>query len=174
LLTNPVSRTPPIRWGSYFVEALTDELERGALELMARIDELGGAARAIETGFLHEEIARSAYAHQMRVESGETTIVGVNRFTDAGEAPAVPRPDYGRLESGQITRLVERRKARDAVVLASTLADVRSRARTYRDDAETVNRPSLMPAIIDAVRARATVGEVAEALGEEWGAFVPA
>jgi len=160
--------------GSYFVEALTDDLERGALALMARIDELGGAARAIENGFLHEEIARSAYAHQMRVESGETTIVGVNRFTDAEEAPVVPRPDYGRLESDQIARLSERRTARDGATLSSALADVRNRARTYRDDAETVVRLSLMPAIIDAARARATVGEVAEALGQEWGAFEPA
>jgi methylmalonyl-CoA mutase N-terminal domain/subunit len=159
--------------GSYFVEWLTDELERGALSLMKRIEELGGAARAIETGFLHDEIARSAYAHQMRVESGESTIVGVNRFTDAGEAPTMPRPDYGRLESDQVARLSERRQRRDALGLSGALAKVRETARTYRDDAESVSRRSLMPTIIDAVRARATVGEVADVLREEWGAFVP-
>jgi len=159
--------------GSYFVEWLTDELERGALSLMKRIEELGGAARAIETGFLHDEITRSAYAHQRRVESGESTIVGVNRFTDAGEAPTMPRPDYGRLESDQVARLSERRQRRDALGLSGALAKVRETARTYRDDAESVSRPSLMPTIIDAVRARATVGEVADVLREEWGAFVP-
>ena len=160
--------------GSYFVESLTDELERGAMVLMARIEELGGAAKAIEAGFLHEEIARSAYAHQMRVESGETTIVGVNRFTDDGQVPDVPRPDFSRLEKDQVTRLAERRAKREAGGLASALAEVRDTATTYRDDANARERASLMPAIISAVRARATVGEVADVLREEWGAFVPA
>jgi methylmalonyl-CoA mutase N-terminal domain/subunit len=160
--------------GSYFVEWLTDELERGANQLMSRIEELGGAARAIESGFLHDEIGRSAYAHQMRVESGETTIVGVNRFTDSADEVRVPRPDYGRLESDQIARLAERRQARDAAPVTSALETVRRIARTYRDDANGAGRPSLMPAIIDAVRARATVGEVADILRKEWGAFTPA
>jgi len=160
--------------GSYFVESLTDELERGAMVLMGRIEELGGAAKAIEAGFLHEEIARSAYAHQMRVESGETTIVGVNRYTDDSEVPDVPRPEFSRLEKDQVTRLAERREKRDAGGVGSALAEVRGTARTYRDDANARERASLMPAIISAVRARATVGEVADVLREEWGAFVPA
>jgi methylmalonyl-CoA mutase N-terminal domain/subunit len=160
--------------GSYFVEWLTDELETRATALMARIEELGGAARAIETGFLHDEIARSAYAYQLRVESGETTIVGVNRFADAGEEVTIPRPDYGRLEADQVARLGARRQARDAGGVRDSLAAVRDTAATYRDDAEPGIRRSLMPAIIDAVRARATVGEIADTLREEWGAFVPA
>jgi methylmalonyl-CoA mutase N-terminal domain/subunit len=159
--------------GSYFVEWLTDELERRAVVLMERIEELGGAARAIETGFLHDEIARSAYAHQMRVESGETTIVGVNRFADPEAQVDVPRPDYGRLESDQVARLSQRRQAREAAAVTKALNNVRTIATTYRDDADS-ERPSLMPAIIDAVRARATVGEIAEGLRAEWGAFVPA
>jgi methylmalonyl-CoA mutase, N-terminal domain len=160
--------------GSYFVEWLTDELERGATALMSHIDELGGAARAIESGFLHDEIARSAYAHQMRVESGETTIVGVNRFADTAEEVNVPRPDYGRLESDQIGRLTERRQARDASKVGSALDSVRSCANDYRDDAKAAERPSLMPAIIDAVRVRASVGEIADSLRQEWGAYAPA
>jgi methylmalonyl-CoA mutase, N-terminal domain len=160
--------------GSYYVEWLTDELEKRATALMERIDELGGAARAIESGFLHDEIARSAYAHQLRVESGETTIVGVNRFADAGEEVMVPRPDYGRLEADQIARLSVRRQARDATSLTESLEVVRDAASGYRDDAQPGLRRSLMPAIIDAVRKRATVGEIADALREEWGAFVPA
>ena len=160
--------------GSYYVEWLTDELEKRATALMSRIDELGGAARAIESGFLHDEIARSAYAHQLRVESGETTIVGVNRFADAGEGVTVPRPDYGRLEADQVARLAARRQARDANNVRDSLAAVRDTASTYRDDATSGLRRSLMPVIIDAVRSRATVGEIADTLREEWGAFVPA
>ncbi|HEX6315497.1 MAG TPA: methylmalonyl-CoA mutase family protein [Gemmatimonadaceae bacterium] len=160
--------------GSYFVEWLTDELERQAVALMQRIEEQGGAARAIESGFLHDEIARSAYAHQLRVESGETTIVGVNRFSDAGQDVDVPRPDYGRLETEQVERLTARRQARDAKSVNAALDTVGSLARAYRDGATDTERPSLMPAIIEAVRARATVGEIAEALRAQWGAFVPA
>lgn len=160
--------------GSYFVERLTDELERGALILMDRIEELGGAARAIESGFLHDEIGRSAYAHQMRVESGETTIVGVNRFADSSESIPVHRPDYGQLEQEQILRLAQRRATRDAASLARTMQELRSRAAAYRDDAEVPSLPSLMPVIIDAVRTRATVGEIANIFREVWGSFVPA
>ena len=160
--------------GSYYVEWLTDELEKRASALMSRIEELGGAARAIESGFLHDEIARSAYAHQLRVESGETTIVGVNRFADAGEEVTIPRPDYGRLEADQVARLTARRQARDASTVGDSLAAVRDTASTYRDDSTPGLRRSLMPVIIDAVRTRATVGEIADMLREEWGAFVPA
>jgi len=160
--------------GSFFVEWLTNELETRALELMKRIEELGGAAKAIESGFLHDEIGRSAYAHQMRVESGETTIVGVNRFADAAEPPDVPRPDYSRLEADQVARLGTRKAGRNSTALNDSLTNVRETARAYRDDAEGDERPSLMPAIISAVRARASVGEIADVLREEWGAFVPA
>jgi methylmalonyl-CoA mutase N-terminal domain/subunit len=160
--------------GSYFVEWLTDELDRGASDLMARIEELGGAAKAIETGFLHDEIARSAYAHQMRVESGEATIVGVNRFTDGDEPPEITRPDYTQLEAEQQARLLDRKKTRNAGDVGESLARVRELANAYRDDASSTSRPPMMPAIIDAVRARASVGEVADVLQKEWGAFAPA
>ena len=98
----------------------------------------------------------------------------MNRFADADEAPDVPRPDYSRLEADQVARLAARRANRDAAAVAESLASVRETARTYRDDAEAGDRPSLMPAIIDAVRARASVGEIADTLREEWGAFVSA
>src|SRR6476659_9591794 len=84
--------------GSYYVEALTDEIENRARELIARSDELGGAESAIAEGFFQEEIGRSAYEHQMRVESGATTVVGVNKFTDGGEIPVIPAPDFSMLE----------------------------------------------------------------------------
>jgi methylmalonyl-CoA mutase N-terminal domain/subunit len=109
------------------------------------------------------------------VESGETTIVGVNRFADDEPTPEISRPDYRKLESEQVARLVERRNGRDAKAVEHGLASVRSIARTYGDNAKAgASRQALMPAIIDAVRARASVGEIADVLRQEWGAFVPA
>src|SRR3954468_6816304 len=80
--------------GSYYVESLTNELETRAHELLAKVDKLGGSARAIAAGYFQEEIARSAYEHQMRIERGESVIVGVNKFSDGTEPPVVPTPDY--------------------------------------------------------------------------------
>ena len=78
--------------GSWYVEQLTDEIERRALELLTRVDELGGAAEAIRAGFFQEEIGRSAYEYQLRVEAGETVVVGVNRFGDGQDPPIIPLP----------------------------------------------------------------------------------
>src|SRR5450756_1888568 len=87
--------------GSYYVESLTDELERRALELLARVEELGGSASAIEAGFLQDEIAKSAYAYQLAIEAGEIVIVGVNKFADGAESLDIPTPNYSRLEAEQ-------------------------------------------------------------------------
>ena len=151
--------------GSYYVEALTSELERRAADLVERIDELGGSAAAISAGFFQEEIARSAYEFQMRVESGVTTIVGVNRFTGGSEPPSVPAPDYSGLERAQVAALGAVRAARDPRRVAATLDAVRAAARS--------DHRSLIPAIIDAVRARSTVGEISAALAAEWGRHRP-
>jgi methylmalonyl-CoA mutase N-terminal domain/subunit len=159
--------------GSYYVEALTDELERRAVALISRVDELGGSARAIEAGFFQEEIARSAYEHQLRVESGETVVVGVNRFTDGGEAPAIPTPDFTALELDQVRRLARLRSSRDEKALVTALSALREVAVAYRDDATDASRPPLVPRIIDAVRARATVGEISDCLQGEWGEYRP-
>jgi methylmalonyl-CoA mutase N-terminal domain/subunit len=159
--------------GSYYVEALTDELERQASALIARVDALGGSARAIEAGFFQEEIARSAYEHQLRVESGETVVVGVNRFVDGGEAPAIPTPDFTALELDQVRRLARLRSSRDEKALVMALSALRDVAAAFRDDAATVHRPPLVPRIIDAVRARATVGEISDCLQGEWGEYRP-
>ena len=86
--------------GSYYVEALTDELERRALELLVRVEELGGSAKAIEAGFFQEEIGRSAYAFQLAVERGDRVIVGLNKFADENDAPAIPSPNYATLRGG--------------------------------------------------------------------------
>jgi len=153
--------------GSYYVENLTTELEHRALELIDRVDELGGSEKAIAAGFFQEEIARSAYEHQLRVEAGETVIVGVNRFADQEGSPSIPAPDYSALERAQVKSVKAVRKKRDASQVSRALGALK--------DASAASPPDkhLMPLVIDAVRARATVGEISGALAENWGYFRP-
>jgi len=153
--------------GSYYVENLTTELEHRALELIDRVDELGGSEKAIAAGFFQEEIARSAYEHQLRVEAGETVIVGVNRFADQEESPSIPAPDYSALEKAQVKSVKAVRKKRDASQVSRALGALK--------DASAASPPDkhLMPLVIDAVRARATVGEISGTLAENWGYFRP-
>jgi methylmalonyl-CoA mutase, N-terminal domain len=159
--------------GSYYVEHLTDELEARAMELLARIDALGGAARAISESFFQEEIARSAYEFQMQVERGERVIVGVNKFADAEPPPVIPAPDYSTLEREQASRLRGVRAARDQPRVAAALAALSVAARAYAEGGIADKQP-LMPLIIDAVRARASVGEISDGLRAEWGEYRPA
>jgi methylmalonyl-CoA mutase N-terminal domain/subunit len=158
--------------GSYYVEHLTNALERDALELLARVDALGGAAKAITASFFQEEIARSAYEYQMRVEHGETIIVGVNKFGDGAEPPVIPTPDFSALERAQVERVRTVRGGRDAPRVAAALASLRESARPYAEPS-SAPRPPLMELIIEAVRARASVGEIADALRDEWGVYAP-
>jgi methylmalonyl-CoA mutase N-terminal domain/subunit len=158
--------------GSYYVEQLTNTLERDATELLGRVDALGGAERAIAAGFMQEEIARSAYEQQMRVERGETVIVGVNRFSDGEEPPSIPTPDYSALERGQVERVRSVRTKRDADAVKRALAALRDESRAYASAA--ADRSPLMAPIIEAVRARATVGEIADALRTSWSEYRPA
>jgi methylmalonyl-CoA mutase, N-terminal domain len=159
--------------GSYYVEALTSELEQRAMELLARVDDLGGAAKAIAASFFQEEIARSAYDHQMRVERGDTVIVGVNRFTDDSAVPEVPTPDFSRLEKEQVGRLRAGKAKRNATQLTAALEKLGKSADrfTIRGD---VRGAQLLPAILEAVRARASVGEIANVLKSRWGVYRPA
>jgi len=166
--------------GSYYVEQLTSTLEAQALELLARVDELGGAARAIEAGFFQEEIARSAYEHQLRVERGETVIVGVNRFDDGRDPPTFPSPDYSALERDQVARLAAVKASRDGAQVQGALRALGEGARAYGvgagnapERALASERPHLLPLIIEAVRARASVGEIADTLRECWGTYTP-
>ena len=158
--------------GSYYVEHLTNALADQAMELLARVDALGGAAKAIEASFFQEEIARSAYEYQLSVERGDTVIVGVNKFTDDEPVPPIPTPDYSALERGQIERLRAARAARDDARVRASLRALRETARAYAKPSESA--PPLMETIIDAVRARASVGEIADVLREEWGTYRPA
>jgi methylmalonyl-CoA mutase, N-terminal domain len=146
--------------GSHFVEALTDRLEADALALIRRVDGLGGAAMAIP--FFQDEIHRVAYAHQRAIEANELGVVGVNRYRTEEPATAMRRPAYAELEAQQARRLAELRARRDAAAVDRAVERVRAAARSA---------DNLMPALVDAVRAMATLGEISYALRGEWGEF---
>src|SRR3954466_3373408 len=151
--------------GSYYVESLTDAIEAGARALIQQVDQLGGAARAIERGFLQEAIAQSAYQLQKEQESGERVVVGVNRFTDDSPPVSISSPDFSTLETQQRARLAETKRRRNPRAVEDSLAALgRAAAGTDR----------LMPVIIDAVRARATLGEISDELRAVWGVYRPA
>jgi methylmalonyl-CoA mutase N-terminal domain/subunit len=150
--------------GSYFVEALTDTLEQRAAELLSQVQAQGGAAAAIARGFFQDQIHQSAYAHQQSLERGETVVVGVNRFADANGPPVIPAPDYSGLASAQRARLAQARRARDQGSWRQALESLAAAAR---------GTTPLMPLIVDAVRARATVGEICDALRGVWGVYRP-
>jgi methylmalonyl-CoA mutase, N-terminal domain len=151
--------------GSYYVESLTDQVETEALALIQQVDQLGGAARAIERGFFQEAIAQSAYDIQKAQESGERVVVGVNRFTDDSTPLSTETPDFSTLESRQRARLGETKRRRDSAAVDRALAAVRSAA---------AGREPLVPLIVEAVRVRATLGEISDALREVWGVYRPA
>jgi methylmalonyl-CoA mutase, N-terminal domain len=155
--------------GSYYVEHLTNELERLATAQLHKVEELGGAARAIAAGYFQEQIARSAYEHQLRVERGETVVVGVNRFGDGSEPPVIGAPDYSMLEREQVQRLRAVRERRDGGAVKCALESLRCAAEY---SAGTFREP-LMPLIVEAVRARATLGEISDALVANWGMYRP-
>jgi len=157
--------------GSYYVEALTSDVESRAAELLAQVDEMGGSPEAIARGFFQEEIARSAYEQQLRVERGETVVVGVNRFGDGSEPPIIPAPDFSALERAQVARLAAVRARRDAECVRQALGTLVEAAPAYALEGSA--RPPLMPLIIDAVRARASVGEITDALAGAWGRYTP-
>jgi methylmalonyl-CoA mutase N-terminal domain/subunit len=148
--------------GSYYVESLTDRIEAGARELIAQVDQQGGAARAIEKGFFQDAIARSAYEIQKAQETGELVVVGVNRFTDDSSQPGIEAPDFSALEERQRTRVGEARRRRDQNAVGATLAALREAA---------AGSTPLMPSILAAVRARATLGEISDTLRDVWGVY---
>jgi methylmalonyl-CoA mutase N-terminal domain/subunit len=155
--------------GSYYVENLTNELEKRAMELIEKSDALGGSEEAIAAGFFQEEIARSAYEHQLRVESGATTVVGVNRFTDMAGPPAIPAPDYSALEKDQTAAVSVLRSERDAASAAGAIAQLEESAVSLMGKSRDTS--PIMTHIVDAVRARCTVGEISTALEKHWGRY---
>ena len=126
----------------------------------------------LAAGFFQEEIARSAYAQQLRVEAGETVVVGVNRFADDADPPSIPTPDFSALEREQVGRVRSVRAGRDASRAEGALAAIRAAASPYANP-NASGRPALMPLIVEAVRARATVGEISDTLRSSWGEYRP-
>jgi methylmalonyl-CoA mutase N-terminal domain/subunit len=148
--------------GSYAIEYLTNEIERGAADYIAKIDSLGGMLRAIETGFVQAEVQQAAYEYQQGVERGEVVVVGVNRFKeDEGKPIATLRIDP-EIERSQIARLRALRAKRDGAKTKSALEEVERRARSNEN---------LMPAIVSAVESYATVGEISDTLRRAFGEY---
>lgn len=150
--------------GSFYVESLTDAIEEEAMKYIEKIDELGGAVAAVEQGFMQREIHRAALDTQRRIESGEEIVVGVNRFRMEEE----PEPQLLRVDPAlarrQIERLEDLRRRRDAGKAEERLAALKRAAE---------GTDNLMPYILDAVRAYATVGEICHALREVFGEYQP-
>jgi methylmalonyl-CoA mutase, N-terminal domain len=148
--------------GAYFIEALTAELEERARELIARVDDLGGAVAAIEQGFVQQEIEDAAFEHERRVAAGERIVVSVNRFAEGEEEEIELHRLDPEAERRQVERTRRLRAERDAVAAEAALARVR----------ETARRPeNLLPPMRDALAARCTVGEICEALRAEFGTY---
>ncbi|MGK7311102.1 MAG: acyl-CoA mutase large subunit family protein [Candidatus Longimicrobiales bacterium M2_2A_002] len=144
--------------GSYYVESLTDALEAKVSEYLAEVDALGGAAAAIP--YFQEQIHQSAYAHQRAVESGERVIVGVNEYREEEAGSRIEQPDYGTMESEQKERLAGIRDGREDDGVAASLERVAEAAAGSRN---------LLPPIVGAVKAMATLGEISDVLRREWG-----
>lgn len=150
--------------GSYAVESLTDDVERAALDLMARVEDLGGAVAAIEHGFQKGEIERNAYRIARETDSGERVVVGVNRFQLAEEEPYEPLRVDPAIEARQARRLAELRAGRDGRAVETALSDLKRAAQ---------GTDNVLYPMKEALRARATIGEVCGALREVWGTHVP-
>ena len=144
--------------GSHYLENLTDRIEAKAREYLEEIDGLGGAVQALE--MMKEEIHRSAYAHQLAVESGDRQVVGMNVFQEDEGPLRAGQPDYRSLERAQCAQLQELKDRRNADGVRTALHAIRAAAR---------GSDNLLPPIIDAVKALATLGEISDALREEWG-----
>ena len=150
--------------GSYYVEALTDELIAGARELIAEIDAMGGAVAAIERGWMQDQIGESAYRAQQAIERGTSIVVGVNAFSETASGVPIPiqRIDPA-IEREQVERTRAFRARRDPARVAATLAAVRTAAE---------GTTNLMPAFVEAVDAGATLGEICTVLREVFGTHI--
>ena len=150
--------------GSYAIEALTNQLEAEATDLIAKIDQMGGMLRAIEAGWVQRQIQEAAYRFQREVEDGDRTVVGVNDFVLEDEAA----PDLMKIDDGperaQLAKISKVKAERDGKAVQAKLDALRKAAK---------GPDNLLPFILDAVRAYATLGEVCNALRAEWGEYTP-
>jgi methylmalonyl-CoA mutase N-terminal domain/subunit len=150
--------------GSFYVEALTDEVERLALDLIEQVEEMGGAVAAIEEGFVQRQIEDSAYREARRIEEGSSVVVGVNRFVDSEHQPVPLLEIDPRLEADQVARLAAVRKRRRQPAVDNALSEV----------AETAaGGENLLPPMSAALRLDATLGEVSDVLRKAFGTYRP-
>jgi methylmalonyl-CoA mutase N-terminal domain/subunit len=148
--------------GSYFIESLTAEVEKKAWELIAKIDAMGGSVAAIESGFMQDEIAKSAYAYQKDIESGEKIIVGVNKFT-IDEAPTnIAFKIDDSIRQVQIEKINTLKQNRDNTKVAACLNAITNAAKGTNN---------IMPLVVEAVENKATLGEISNALRAVFGEF---
>jgi methylmalonyl-CoA mutase N-terminal domain/subunit len=157
-----VAETPDPLAGSYYVESLTDSIEKGAWDYLRKIDEMGGAVKAVETGYVQQEISDAAYSHQMDVEAEERVVVGVNKFQVKEAAPkGLLRvdPSVGEMQAKKLAGL---RAKRDNGKVKAALDALRAAAK---------GEGNLMPPILDAVRTYATLGEVCDVLRDVFGEY---
>jgi methylmalonyl-CoA mutase N-terminal domain/subunit len=150
--------------GSYYVEALTDEIERKSQEYIDRVEDMGGAVAAIESGYMQSEIQEAAVAQQQEIEVGKRVVVGVNRFRSGEEPEPVIFRVHTELARAQMARLVDVRARRDGAAASAALERLSAAAR---------GTDNLMPSILDAVRAYTTLGEICGELREVWGEYRP-
>ncbi|MDE3064927.1 MAG: methylmalonyl-CoA mutase, partial [Acidobacteriota bacterium] len=150
--------------GSYFVESLTNDIERRARDYIAQIDERGGSVAAIEAGFLQSEIEAAAYEAAKAVERGDQVVVGVNRFTEDGAASAVVFPIDAAQQRLQVERVGLFKSRRDDGAVGAALENLTAAAR---------GTANLLYPMKDALAAGATLGEVADTLREEFGEYGP-
>jgi methylmalonyl-CoA mutase, N-terminal domain len=150
--------------GSYAIEAMTDEIEAAAADLIDRIEEMGGAAAAIERGFQKSEIEGAAYQVAREIDEGERIVVGVNKFAVDGEEPYQPLRGDPSLEATQAARLARLRETRDQAATARAIAALKTAAE---------GTGNVLYPLRDALRADATLGEVCDALRDVWGEYQP-
>lgn len=157
-----VADVPDPFGGSEAMEKLTDEIEEGAREYIARIDKFGGALNAIERGFIQAEIQNAAYEDQRRIDSGKQIVVGVNKFQSDAAQPAKPFRIDPELERRQVQRVREVRASRSAAAVGDALGKLEKAA---------LGTENLMPHIVESCRAFATVGEISDSLRKVFGEY---
>jgi methylmalonyl-CoA mutase N-terminal domain/subunit len=146
--------------GSFFIESLTDDIEKKSKEIMDTIDTMGGSVEAIESGYMQEQIARSAYEYQRGIESGDVVIVGVNKFIAEKSQPIPVMKIDNSIQQTQVRKLAEFRAARNNVSVTACLEKIRAHA---------IDGTNLMPSVVEAVENNCTLGEIADTLRAVFG-----
>jgi methylmalonyl-CoA mutase N-terminal domain/subunit len=150
--------------GSYYIEALTDEIEKRAREYIAKIDQLGGSVAAIERGYIQQEIQESAYRYQKEIEAGDRVMVGVNMFQTKEPPPKGLLKVDPRVQEMQLKRLAQLRASRDRQRVETSLAGLKKVAE---------GDGNLMAPILDCVRTHCTLGEICDVLRGVFGEYEP-